>query len=563
MWIYYYGLLENKQKVYKSKLFINYLMGYNLSIPNISSKSIKVRDMVFSVLAFEYPLTAKKVYNRIKDRYKSPVTYQAVYKSIKLLEDEKCLDCSNNEYKINKSWITDMKKFIISLESAYENKKSLNIENANYNSLGKDVNIVNKWSYYSSEEYIFEMLQKTIKDSKTPPKSIFIHTHHLHHPLIYSFNLLNSIFSKYGNIYMLIKGNSQIDRWCKRAFEQNLNPKILLGTNCTNNIEYVIFGDVVIEIRIPSSYWKQLNEFYSRYKFVSTMDMQELYLLFQKNVDVQLIIYKNNKLANQLKEEMLSKFRQVIVSKNKLKFVSFDLNGVLTEENTIIELSKFTDNYELVKEIITNQTLGKKNMPIAFKEISKLIKGISLYDIFKYANKIKLMDGAKELLKKMKEKKLKLSIITTGFSIIANIINVRLGSPFYKVYSNNLEFVDEFGKVVTQKYVMDAIKKNDIITMKKLFTNGKIEMVINKEEDKSKILKSLLKDLGIKINQAAAVGDTMGDSDIINTCSKEGIGIVFNPNLSLLEYANHLIDKGQYIIISESKNLMNISDLFK
>ncbi len=334
--------------------------------------SMKVKDLIIVVLAYQHPLTAKQMYYTIKKKFNSPVTYQAVFKMLKTLCHEGVVVAEDKRYALDKQWIKNVKTFMTGLETTYE---------------------------------------------RTPE-------------------------------------------------------------------------------RAPQTY----------------------------------------------------------------KLVSFDMNGVLTEENTIIEIARDSPYYKKIKEIITNQTLGKTPFTKAFKEVSRLLKGISLDEIYQYAQQVPLMEGTSEVLALLKNKKTTCIIITTGFSIVAQILNKRLGMPFSAICTNELEFSDG-RRVLTPSLLQKIIEKEDRNAMKRIKTTGRIRFRVSCEDDKITRLKEYLRRFKVSPSQVAAVGDTMGDASILYFCSKQGMGIAFNPNLSLLEYAYHLLEKGQNIHIVQSKNLADVKPL--
>ena len=97
--------------------------------------------------------------------------------------------------------------------------------------------------------------------------------------------------------------------------------------------------------------------------------------------------------------------------------------------------------------------------------------------------------------------------------------------------------------------------------MKRIKTTGRIKFSVACEDDKIKRMKEFIRRFNASPSSIAAVGDTMGDASILDFCSKQGIGIAFNPNLSLLDYAYHLLEKGQNIHIVQTKNLGDVKEL--
>lgn len=246
-----------------------------------------------------------------------------------------------------------------------------------------------------------------------------------------------------------------------------------------------------------------------------------------------------------------------------LKVFAFDVNGVLTPEMTHVEFAKKSIHYPEIKRIIANQTMGKIPMTEAFLKLTKLVKGISLFETLEYSENFTLMSGVQELLKKLKDHDVKTGIITTGFMPVMERFNQRLGKVFDFIICNRLIFANANNQELSEKEVEEAIKRNNPEELKKLKIKN-IEIVIEKQETKTQLLLKYLKENGLEFKNVCCVGDSMGDADFIKVAAEEGgVGIAFNPNLSLLEYARYLKNEGKNIKIVESQDLRDIYALFR
>ena len=92
------------------------------------TKKRNVRESIIAVLSREFPLSIKKIYNKVKKEYGLDVTYQAVFKLVKEMVDDKVIEKDNSEYKLNMNWIKQLEDEITVIKSKYvgENKKSEN-----------------------------------------------------------------------------------------------------------------------------------------------------------------------------------------------------------------------------------------------------------------------------------------------------------------------------------------------------------------------------------------------------------------------------------------------------
>lgn len=71
-------------------------------------KKRNVRETIISILSKEFPLSIKKIYNKVKKEHNLDVTYQAVFKIIKEMIEDNILEKLDKEYKLNINWIKDL-----------------------------------------------------------------------------------------------------------------------------------------------------------------------------------------------------------------------------------------------------------------------------------------------------------------------------------------------------------------------------------------------------------------------------------------------------------------------
>jgi hypoxanthine-guanine phosphoribosyltransferase len=83
------------------------------------TKKRSVREAVISILSNEFPLSTKKIFNRVKKDHNLSVTYQAVFKSIQEMIVENVLEKIDKEYKLNITWIENLENEIKIIKHSY------------------------------------------------------------------------------------------------------------------------------------------------------------------------------------------------------------------------------------------------------------------------------------------------------------------------------------------------------------------------------------------------------------------------------------------------------------
>ena len=166
---------------------------------------------------------------------------------------------------------------------------------------------------------------------------------------------------------------------------------------------------------------------------------------------------------------------------------------------------------------------GEMDFKTAIQERVKLLEGVSVDEIKKICDEIPLMDGAEETIKTLKDKGYKLAIISGSFDIIADSIKEQLGMDF--AFSNTL--INEDGKLTGE-------------------VTGPLV-----EGNKADVLKDLVEEEGISLEECAAIGDGANDISMIEAVS---LGIAFNAKPALKEIAKENV---------EGKDLSKILPLFE
>ena len=69
-----------------------------LSIPQLGEESKQAKDIVFSILTKEHPLSLIELSNRVRKEYNLQITYQAVRKAVDVLSKQGVLTKKDKRY---------------------------------------------------------------------------------------------------------------------------------------------------------------------------------------------------------------------------------------------------------------------------------------------------------------------------------------------------------------------------------------------------------------------------------------------------------------------------------
>ncbi len=205
------------------------------------------------------------------------------------------------------------------------------------------------------------------------------------------------------------------------------------------------------------------------------------------------------------------------VFKREKRLIVFDMDSTLIDAEIIDELAKEAGVYEEVKKLTERAMKGELQFKEALEERVKLLKGLPVDVLEKIYSKVKFTDGAKELIRSLKEAGYKIAVVSGGFSYFTDRIKKELGLDY--AFGSELEIKD--GKLT-----------------------GRIKGRIIDAEEKARIIEEIAKKEGISPENVVAVGDGANDRLMIE---RAGLGIAFNAKEALKEVADGSISKENLI----------------
>jgi len=137
-----------------------------------------------------------------------------------------------------------------------------------------------------------------------------------------------------------------------------------------------------------------------------------------------------------------------------------------------------------------------------------LLKGLTVEELEKIRNEMKLSEGAEDLVEILKRLGYKLGLVSGGFDYFSDYLKGRLGLDF--AFANQLEI------------------KNGALT-------GKVSGSIVDNTFKAKIVNMVASREGVLLDQTVAIGD--GANDVL-MLGQAGLGIAYNAKEKLERAAN-------------------------
>lgn len=136
------------------------------------------------------------------------------------------------------------------------------------------------------------------------------------------------------------------------------------------------------------------------------------------------------------------------------KLIAFDLEGVLVEEEFLVELAKTVKKEEEVKRITEEGLSGKMEWEVGLRKRIEILKGVDYETVRRVSKKFTLRREALEMLQLARESGFKIAVISGGFSIFAKEIAKKVNIDY--LVSN--EFIFKDGKLEGYELVVSNNK---------------------------------------------------------------------------------------------------------
>jgi phosphoserine phosphatase len=183
----------------------------------------------------------------------------------------------------------------------------------------------------------------------------------------------------------------------------------------------------------------------------------------------------------------------------RFRLTVFDLDGTLTQERSVWEyihkrLDKwygFAENYQ--KKFLAGE--------ISYEEFcerdAQVWRGMRVRDLVEIAKTVPFHPGIDELIGHLKQKGLKLALVSSGLSILSNWVHERFG--------------------------FDYSVSNDLLYEEGILT-GKVKIRVYNDQ-KAEWVRSILKQFNVEPKESIAIGDSSGDLEMFRVV---GYSIAFN-----------------------------------
>lgn len=190
----------------------------------------------------------------------------------------------------------------------------------------------------------------------------------------------------------------------------------------------------------------------------------------------------------------------------RFKLVVFDLDGTLTRERSVweyihVRLGKW---YGLAEEYQRQFLAGEITYQEFCERDAEVWKGMRVEEMKQIIQTVPFHAGTEELISYLKEKGLKLSMVSSGLSLLADWVHQRFGFDY--------------------SVANDLLWEDGIL-------NGKVRIRVRYDQ-KAEWVEKILRQFEVRPEETIAIGDSHGDLDMLEMV---GFSVAFNPSCTDLE----------------------------
>lgn len=284
-------------------------MTYKLTLPG-DSKNLQTKDMIISLLAQNYPLTAKQISNKIKKEFQHSVTFPAVYKAINQLIDEGVLSKEGQEIMIDKKWIKKTKTFIDNLQKKYLTE----VKEKKGSAIGEDIQVYYMDNLIDLDKFWIEIFEEWFENPKLKDDHLIQlcgHAWYILGQLENEEDCLNNIKKHKLKFHTLVDSDTFLDQWSSKYY---LEKGFFYTTKKKSEIKhhkhyYIIYDDMIMETTYPDKLAEDLDKIYKKAKRIEDLDLKEMIKILKRKENLKITVMKNKHLADQLKKNILSHWK--------------------------------------------------------------------------------------------------------------------------------------------------------------------------------------------------------------------------------------------------------------
>ncbi|MFH1895735.1 MAG: hypothetical protein ABIJ74_04150 [archaeon] len=266
-----------------------------LALLKFNPEGASTKQKIIDLLSNEYPLTARKIHNKLQKNYSTEISYQGVYKTVKEMEHEKVLEKKKQEYLLSIDWIQKSKKTLETVEKKYLKNNKIVIPEDFSGSITIEFDSITDLAVSMADL----MLSRQLARGSDDPSFICTMEYGL-----WSFKirfehleLLARMVKANPKATNIVRKKTLFGKWVREQYCRVGGASAPLGTKVDIDEDLFVQGNYVIEFKYGQETKKIIECYYDKWKDIRDA-YKEFALKDEPKVYVVMRITKNPEMAN-------------------------------------------------------------------------------------------------------------------------------------------------------------------------------------------------------------------------------------------------------------------------
>ncbi len=275
-----------------------------LAVPQVNEERKNVKDLVFTILMNQHPLSMMELFNQIKKQYVLGITYQAVRKAVNSLHQQRIIVKTGKSYSLSKEWLLQMKSFFDKALTNYENGTKVRLFHAE---LAKEDYAVYTFNNLLDLDNFWGDVMMHWSDHEEENKN-YLSVVHYHWWLVINLGKETGLFEHFRKKGIKSAFFTPIDvplnHWALDVYK-GMGVKTLLSKQKTEElfVDVNVLGDMVIQVKYPAKMVLKLKRLFSKYKTIQEIPSAEITQLAHEEGEIKFLLFKNKAIARDLREK--------------------------------------------------------------------------------------------------------------------------------------------------------------------------------------------------------------------------------------------------------------------
>ncbi len=284
-------------------------MTLSITLPLLEKPS-SVKDMAFSTLMHDFPLSLIKILHAVNKHYNKSVSFQAVRKAVLQLVNEGVLEKEGKEFLVSKEWILKVIKFGNVLQKQYftTEHKGSKVQ------VGKNTTIYTLPALVDLDYMWNGIIKQALNDPKAEKIITFksVHFWFLIATLAQETELMKELIRKGVKIYYICYGNTTLDKWTVKMYNNmGVHARLLpRPKNFTSGLNIGTYGDMLVQSQHPLELTKKIDSFFQRSNSIQDASLIDITDLVTEKGEITLQVLHDPLVAETMRNEIIRQVTQ-------------------------------------------------------------------------------------------------------------------------------------------------------------------------------------------------------------------------------------------------------------